>query len=85
VALTYNDAAHVHAVTHIGAMQKYWYDQTKNAAFTPHFFIFSSLLIELGLLIGVWRRALLFTDVNQRFQVIHVGGGVLLEDRANHL
>ena len=30
VDLIYNDAAHVHAVTHIGSTQKYWYDQNGN-------------------------------------------------------
>ena len=30
-ALTYQDAAHKHAVTHIGGVQKYWYDANGNA------------------------------------------------------
>ncbi len=30
-ALTYQDAAHKHAVTHIGSVQKYWYDANGNA------------------------------------------------------
>lgn len=30
-ALTYQNAAHKHAVTHIGSVQKYWYDANGNA------------------------------------------------------
>lgn len=29
--LTYQDTAHKHAVTHVGGVQKYWYDQNGNA------------------------------------------------------
>ena len=29
-AFAYNDAAHKHAVTHVGGVQKYWYDQDGN-------------------------------------------------------
>ena len=31
MTLAYNDAAHKHAITHIGGVQKYWYDQNGNA------------------------------------------------------
>ena len=30
-AFAYNDAAHKHAVTHVGGVQRYWYDQDGNA------------------------------------------------------
>lgn len=30
-ALTYTDASHKHAVTHVGSVQKYWYDANGNA------------------------------------------------------
>jgi YD repeat-containing protein len=30
VGYGYNDGAHAHAVTHLGGVQKYWYDENGN-------------------------------------------------------